>query len=280
MHAAGGSTRMAVEDASNIGERACGLLHCSNVLQGGGLLNHVAPCFSKDGTALYLACAEAVLAFCTTELKRLHTLQHEFKVTAVCLHPLCATQLYTACQDGTITLWNLSTLSVAKQWNLESPICSLQVQDDTGVKLRVLSPYARWHPLTLHCWSSLVEPQHVAPVVPAAYVSCHWRERRAGRLLAYNLAAHTAMSTRVKLSSASQLVVGGSGKGHVQGSQCLVEQPTVCSSLFLADFSRRAAVGKHQSPHRYCLAGNQLPAPSTDCDAHKASHVCSPVVSG
>ncbi|KAI3434503.1 hypothetical protein D9Q98_002578 [Chlorella vulgaris] len=84
--------------------------------------------------------------------------------------------LYTACQDGTITLWNLSTLSVAKQWNLESPICSLQVQDDT------------------------------------AYVSCHWRERRAGRLLAYNLAAHTAMSTRVKLSSASQLVISACGQ--------------------------------------------------------------------
>jgi hypothetical protein len=43
--------------------------------------------------------------------------------------------------------------------------------------------------------------------LPAAYVSCHWRQQQAGRLFAYDLAKGAAASGRAKVSAARQLVV-------------------------------------------------------------------------
>ncbi len=54
-------------------------------------------------------------------------------------------------------------------------------------------------------------------LLPAAYVSCHWRQRQAGRLFAYNLAGSTASSGRAKTSVARRLVV----------SRCV--HPCVCN---------------------------------------------------
>lgn len=60
----------------------------------------------------------------------------------------------------------------------------------------------------------------------AAYVSCHWREQQAGRLLAYDLAKAAAAGGRVKLAAARPLVVGDPAcglllrLGHVPCSAC------------------------------------------------------------
>ncbi|KAL4450611.1 hypothetical protein ABPG77_000967 [Micractinium sp. CCAP 211/92] len=145
--------------------------------KGGGLLCERSSILTRDGAVVLACCVDSVLAFSAASGDQLYALQHGSPVTALCAHPKDDTLLYSSTVGGDIILWDLTTGTEAQRWQVDSPVESLVVGD-----------------------------------ADTAYVSCHWRQRQAGRLFAYNLAGSTASSGRAKTSVARRLVAAQSSE--------------------------------------------------------------------
>ena len=100
------------------------------MLSGGGRFCERQHVLSRDGRLLFACCQDAVLAFSTSSGDLLFRLQHPAVVTAAAPDPLRDSRLYTACSDGRVGLWDLSTGSAVQWWSAGCPVESMVVGDN------------------------------------------------------------------------------------------------------------------------------------------------------
>ena len=157
------------------------------------------------------------MGYATSTGEQVWQLQHDAPVTTMCLHPRDGSLLFSGSTNGQLTLWDLATGAPVRRWQVGSPIESLVV-DVTGDKgaqgqsqsagcllyWPLLQPPA---PRTHACFA--LPPPLLLTLCIAAYLSCHWRLRQAGRLFAFDLSSGAALAAggRAKVSAARRLVV-------------------------------------------------------------------------
>ena len=194
-----------------------GLGYCTLViaamLTGGGRFCERQHVLSRDGRLLFACCQDAVLAFSTSSGDLLFKLQHPDVVTAAALDPLHDSRLYTACSDGSVGLWDLSTGSAVQWWSAGFPVESMVVGDNgegarssLGGRRPERLPRAHTHP-----------PAHTRPPLPP-----HQLPRSCSTVLELPLAAAAGrppVHLRLGQGSCSQWARQSVGSGAAGGEQ-------------------------------------------------------------
>lgn len=87
--------------------------------------------FSKDGKSVLAIWLNKVEVLSSLTGKRLLSLEgHTASISAVVLHPINVSQVFTASFDGTLRMWDISDGAPVKLWNLKQPLLHLAISSD------------------------------------------------------------------------------------------------------------------------------------------------------
>jgi WD40 repeat protein len=95
--------------------------------------------FSQDGKAVLAIWLNKVEVMSSLTGKRLVSLEgHTAAVSALALHPINVSQVFTASFDGTLRLWDISDGAPVKLWNLGQPLLHIAISSDGQVAYATL----------------------------------------------------------------------------------------------------------------------------------------------